>query len=104
LNTGNSITFTPNTGLLTISPCLVGCLDISGDTITASACNLVASAGYLLITPSTPITSLTISGAGEPGGAGIQLCSLTEIIPSPTPTPTNTLTPTETPTHNTNRN
>jgi len=98
LDTGSSITFTPNTGLLTISPCLVGCLDILGDTITASACNLASSAGYLLITPNTPITSLTISGAGDPGGAGIQLCSLTEIIPSPTPTPTNTPTPTETPT------
>ena len=99
LNTGNSITFAPNTGLITISPCLVGCLGITGNTISASACNLAASAGYLLITPSTPITSITISGAGDPGGTGIQLCSLTEIIPSPTPTPTVTSTPTVTPTN-----
>ena len=99
LDTGNSITFTPNTGLITISPCLVGCLDITGNTITATGtCTYNTSAGYLLITPSTPITSLTISGAGDPAGTGIQLCSLTEIIPSPTPTPTNTLTPNETPT------
>ena len=98
LNAGNSITFAPNTGSLTIDPCLVGCLNIVGNTVSSVACDAIAGAGYLEITPSTPITSLTISGAGDPGGTGIQLCSLTEIIPSPTPTPTLTSTPTGTPT------
>ena len=98
LNAGNSITFASNTGSLTIDPCLVACLNIVGNTVSSVACDVIAGAGYLEITPSTPITSLTISGAGDPGGTGIQLCSLTEIIPSPTPTPTLTSTPTGTPT------
>ena len=96
---GSSFTFTTNSGSITISTCISGCLSVSGNVIsTTTPCNYAAGAGYFEIIPSSPFTSLTITGPGDGGGTGLQLCYLDAIIPSPTPTPTNTATPTVTPT------
>jgi hypothetical protein len=96
---GSSFTFTTNSGSITISTCISGCLTVSGNVIsTTTPCNYAAGAGYFEIIPSSPFTSLTITGPGDGGGTGLQLCYLDAIIPSPTPTPTNTATPTVTPT------
>ena len=92
-----SFTFTTNSGPITITDCQSGCLSVSGNVIsTSTPCNLVAGAGYFEIIPTSPFTILTITGPGDSGGTGLQLCYLDAIIPSPTPTPTNTATPTPT--------
>ena len=99
VNPGSSFTFTTNSGSITISTCISGCLNVSGNVIsTTTPCNYIAGAGYFEIIPSSPFTSLTITGPGDGGGTALQLCYLDAIIPSPTPTPTNTATPTVTPT------
>ena len=96
LNTGGSINFSSDLGTLAIESCLTGCLNIAGNVVTAVACDLAASAGYLEILTTTPFNSLTLSGAGDAGGTGIQLCELDPIFPSATPTETPTPTPTPT--------
>ena len=94
---GSSFTFSTNSGPITIVPCLSGCLTVSGNIIsTTTPCNYAAGAGYFEIIPSAPFDILNISGPGDVGGTGLQLCYLDAIIPSPTPTPTNTVTPTNT--------
>ena len=96
---GNSITFTCNGGTVTLTTCTSGCINVVSNTLqTPVSCSEVAGAGYYLITSTSPFTTLTLSGAGDSGGTGIQLQDLDPIIPSPTPTPTLTATPTTTPT------
>jgi hypothetical protein len=96
LNPGSVMTFSPNAGTVSLNSCLSGQINISSNTLVGTAGNLSSGAGYFEIVPSTPITSLTISGFADGGGIGCQFCSLTEFVPSPTPTPTLTETPTPT--------
>jgi hypothetical protein len=98
MNTGGSVTITSNGGTVSINECLTGCMSVAGNVITSTACNLLAGAGYFEILTTSPFTTLTFTGAGDPGGTGIQCCELTEFVPTPTPTPTVTETPTSTPT------
>jgi hypothetical protein len=96
LNPGSVMTFSPNAGTVSLNSCLSGQINISSNTLVGTAGSLSSGAGYFEIVPSTPITSLTISGFADGGGIGMQFCSLTEFVPSPTPTPTLTETPTPT--------
>jgi hypothetical protein len=96
LNPGSVMTFTTNGGTSILNSCLSGQINISSNTLVGTAGSLSSGAGYFEIVPSTPMTSITISGLADGGGIGCEFCSLTEFVPSPTPTPT--LTPTPTPT------
>jgi hypothetical protein len=87
------MTFTTNGGTSIFNSCLSGQINISSNTLVGVSGNLSSGAGYFEIVPSTPMTSITISGLADGGGIGCEFCSLTEFVPSPTPTSTTTVTP-----------
>ena len=65
MNPGSQMTFTPNTGTVSVNSCLSGQISIFGNQLLGTAGSLSSGAGYFEIVPSTPITSLTISGPAE---------------------------------------